>query len=212
SGDLLAFKIFPKIDSISTQTVSLYGGTKICFKGAGFIQNSIGKVVELWIDDDTNPCKVTQVKNEEVCCTTSAITTALKAKFDNSSYEFIGCPGLRYRKFKTSSNDDCATTSSGVAATLDSTKLLKESVMLEGSGPLFQGDNYLEHLDGYFIAHDAGDYRFYISGDDKVTLYLVINGARTKIAENYWSPSYDYTYNPAQISNWITLAKGKYFI
>jgi hypothetical protein len=32
--------------------------------------------------------------------------------------------------------------------------------------------NYCEELDGWFIAPEAGDYKFYTSGDDSIALYF----------------------------------------
>ena len=209
AGEELIFKLFPKISSVTSlfPTLPKNGGSTITINGVGFIQSAVGSGISVMIEDDQNPCTVTSQTAETVVCTTSEISPALKTKVESSTSQYLGSPGFRYRKYDT---NDCNAkmTETGfpdITATVD-------TVVLELSTRVFQGEYYLEYLNGWFVAPKSTDYKFYLNGDDRVQLYLTVNNTRTLIAQSYWSPYFDYTYEPNQISAWITLPAGNYYL
>ncbi len=99
-GKKVVSKIFPKIETVSTNTISQFGDTEIVIQGKGFIQSTKGSKLKVYLDDKENECKVTKLSPTEVTCVTSPVTTALKAKIDGNK-AFVGSPGLHYKKYNT---------------------------------------------------------------------------------------------------------------
>ena len=211
TGQEYLFKTFPLVQTITPNEVSVFGETEVTLTGAGFMQSSIGNSIKVYIDDNENDCKVTNIKNGEVKCLTSPISANLDTKMGLATPNFLGGPGLRYRKYDVSgTNLKCY---ARIAANnfpdgADSAVFQdSDSVVLEGSTKSYKGNDYLEYLNGIFLAPKTTDYRFFVTGSSKVTLYIDSNKV-----ESYYSDFRDYTTNTSQISGWINLTAGNHVL
>jgi hypothetical protein len=206
--DQYIFKIFPKIDSISTNLVSPFGETRLIIKGKGFSDNE--ENLQVYLDDIYNPCKINKISLDTIECTTSKLTDSLMNKISNftdTTLTYIGSPGLTLRYFNNS-NCDSVWNIKG----FPHSGFIKQDIILETSTYSMQGYNYAEFIDGYFKAPYTAQYRFYTTSDDGSRIYLTIDNQRkTLVNFNSWTSFMDYTFNSQQYSEWVSLKKGEFY-
>lgn len=64
------FEVYPRIDSVTPQTGSIYGGTLVTVSGSGFVSDGLGGTVEISIG--ANSCEIVQLTETQIICKSSA--------------------------------------------------------------------------------------------------------------------------------------------
>jgi hypothetical protein len=153
------FKVFPKIDSISLNSGTPFGGSSITIKGAGFdVTNT-----KVYIDNDL--ATTSSVSYEEVKFTSPVSTLSTTPK----SY-YIGSQGLRRRVYSlpTTQTIDAMTK---LASFPDATTTLDE-IILETSTAPTGNSAYGQFFHGFFKAIYTGKYTFFVTSDDASQVWL----------------------------------------
>eukprot|EP00048_Salpingoeca_helianthica_P015090 m.224971 g.224971 ORF g.224971 m.224971 type:complete len:4030 (+) comp16594_c0_seq1:296-12385(+) len=196
-------KVYPVINSLSTNLSGTNGGQTLTVFGSGFegadcAQNTI--IVS------GVPCNITQCTQTTLSCVIGPAPQTLP------SGPFASSRGLLHRIYYNlygSVYVDSMVSHPRFPNSPDIIRVNAEG--LNGYGVNF-ADNYGELLEGYFVPKVTAHHMFYISADDGCDLFISFNNTvsnLTRIAYS-WTYSPTYWFNPAtQISRPLLLQAGR---
>lgn len=202
------FKIFPKIDFISSTSGFRKGGQSLTITGKGFGVSLADSNAKVYINNDL--CTITYLAYDTITCTSpiSSINFATPPSY------YIGSQGLRWRMYNA--NSITAMTALANFPNTSPSSIFKDDVILETSTPSIIRNNYAQYFNGYFKAMYTGKYRFWSTSDDPNQVWLSTDSTaanKVKVLDfNSFTAYNDFiTQSSKSKSDWVNLVKDNYY-
>jgi hypothetical protein len=203
------FKIFPFIESISSNEGTSNGGQTIEIRGRGFSPSD----TKVYLNDDE--CVVDlNIASDLITCLLPKVSFTYTQ--DDPNNFFLGSHGLRRRVYTQLGGGSIGAMTQLQGFPDTTNNLYLDDILLETQTLPTNMENYGQYINGYFKALYTGKYRFWTSSDDNNLLFLSTDTSKENLVKiinfSSWISYRDYvSLSSTSRSDWIDLTKDTFY-
>ena len=170
------FKIFPFIESISSNEGTSNGGQTIEIRGRGFSPSD----TKVYLNDDE--CVVDlNIASDLITCKLPKVSFTYTQ--DDTNNFFLGSHGLRRRVYTQLSGGSIEAMTQLQGFPDSTNNLYLEDILLETQTLPTNMEYFGQYINGYFKALYTGKYRFWTSSDDNNFLFLSTDTSKENLVK-----------------------------